>query len=63
MMVEERVLKPPVEARCRACGAWLSTVPAGTAWARGRCFNARVQFTGRKCELYGTAQTVVLPKT
>lgn len=65
MMVEQRAPKaPPVEARCRACGGWLATVPAGTLWARGRCFNGRTQIaTGKKCELYGVGQTVVLPKT
>lgn len=47
----------PLEARCRACGGWIATVPAGTPWARGRCFN-RVQ--GRDCRLYGQGQTIQL---
>lgn len=48
---------PPQEARCRACGGWIATVPAGTAWARGRCFN---RVNGRDCRLYGQGQTVKL---
>jgi hypothetical protein len=48
---------PPKEARCAACGGWITTVPAGTAWARGRCYN---RTDGRNCKLYGQGQTVHL---
>lgn len=48
---------PPVEARCRACGGWISTVPAGTPWVRGRCFNRQ---DGRDCSLKGQGQTIKL---
>lgn len=43
----------PVEARCAACGEWLSTVPPGTTWVRARCIN-------RRCRRYGEGQTVHL---
>jgi len=46
---------PPAEARCRACGGWLGTVPAGTRWLRTRCLD-------RRCALHGVAQTVHLVK-
>lgn len=45
--------KPPHEVRCRTCGGWLATVPAGTTWTRSRCMNKR-------CALYGEGQTVKL---
>jgi hypothetical protein len=49
---------PPWEARCKSCGGWVGTVPAGTAWFRGRCGNRSVLGQpGRKCALYGQTQT------
>jgi hypothetical protein len=62
MMATERladvpVKAPPVEARCGACGGWVGTVPAGTAWMRGRCYN---RTEGHDCRLYGKGQTIHL---
>jgi hypothetical protein len=49
---------PPWEARCKACGGWVGTVPGGTAWFRGRCGNRSVLGQpGRKCALYGSTQS------
>lgn len=54
MMVEQRAPKaPPLEARCRYCGEWVSTVPAGTIWTRSRCF-------ARHCPSKGKQQTIYL---
>lgn len=51
---------PPVELRCRACGSWICSGPAGTPWLRGRCGNRSVLGQpGRKCALYGQTQKVI----
>jgi hypothetical protein len=42
---------PPQQAYCKACGGWIATVPAGTAWVRGRCMNKR-------CQKYSEAQQI-----
>lgn len=55
---------PPQEARCRACGGWVGTVPPGTPWFRGRCGNRAVDgLPGRKCRLYGQTQRFVFATT
>jgi hypothetical protein len=56
-LADAPVKPPPVEARCAACGGWIATVPAGTPWARGRCYN---RINGHACRLYGRGQTVHL---
>lgn len=49
---------PPWEARCRACGGWVGTVPGGTPWFRGRCGNRQMAgMAGRRCPQYGVTQT------
>lgn len=48
-------LGPVSEGKCRSCGYWVTTVPLGTPWGRGRCIN-------RECTLYGKGQTVRFPR-
>lgn len=47
----------PIEGYCRACGGWILTCAPGTAWARGRCGNRKLNGEpGRKCSLYAQTQ-------
>lgn len=56
-LAEAQVKTRPIEVFCRVCQAWLGTVPAGTSWFRGRCFNRSVDGRpGRKCSRYGETQ-------
>lgn len=47
----EQAPPAPQEARCRSCGGWLASAPAGAAWVRARCGNKR-------CRLYGDGQMI-----
>lgn len=56
-IAEQQPRTRPIEVFCRACQAWLGTVPPGTPWFRGRCFNRSVGgLPGRKCGKYGETQ-------
>ena len=56
MSVPVRVEQGPkatteVAVYCGACRGWIGTVPAGTAWFRGRCIS-------RRCPRYAEAQRI-----